>query len=192
MTARTRILLDTATAADCVDDVTFRTIMGALPSGVAVVTTLDDDGQPLGVTCSATCSVSQTPALLLVCLNNRSRVLKALLERGAFIVNVLQAHRETTSSLFASPITDRFTSVVWQPSRRGALPWLPFDTVAFAECRVVESIEAGDHHVVIGAIVDGGHTAEDRGALMYWRRQYGHWPVDDEPGLAAMTVAAEG
>jgi flavin reductase (DIM6/NTAB) family NADH-FMN oxidoreductase RutF len=174
-----------------VDPETFRSIMSAFPSGVTVVTTVDADNRPVGVTCSATCSVSQDPPLLLVCLHRASSVLTALLERGGFVVNFLRDNRENTSALFASRAGDRFASVPWEASPRSGLPWLPMDTIAHAECRVAHTVEAGDHLVVLGAIVHGA-AHEARAPLMYWRRSYGSWPAEEDTMAVALTHATEG
>ncbi|MFE4517228.1 flavin reductase CtcQ [Kitasatospora sp. NPDC056783] len=175
-----------------VDGPTFLSIMGALPTGVTVVTTLDQDGEPCGLTCSAACSVSKTPPLLLVCVNRDSRVLKALLERGEFAVNVLRGGGEATSARFASPVEDRFRGVRWEPGSAGGLPVMPADVVAHAECRVAAAVEAGDHTIVIGAVLAGGPRPGVSGPLMYWRRSYARWPVEEDPGTTALTLAAEG
>jgi flavin reductase (NADH) len=177
--------------AEGVDEATFRSIMSAFPSGVTVVTTVDADGAPAGLTCSAVCSVSQAPPLLLVCVNGRSAVLRTIRHNGVFAVNFLRDNRERVSALFASPGT-RFSSVTWQPTRRLGLPWLPLDTIAYADCRVWRAVEAGDHTVLIGSIVDGQAREEVSGPLMYWRRKYGRWPTKEEANVTAVTLAAEG
>ncbi|MFI9275850.1 flavin reductase CtcQ [Kitasatospora sp. NPDC052896] len=182
--------LDLAT--DLVDGPTFQSIMGALPTGVTVVTTLGPDGEPYGLTCSAACSVSKTPPLLLVCIQRGSRVLRALLERGEFVVNVLRGGGESTSALFASPRDDRFRGVPWEPGRHGGLPVMPTDVVAHAECRVAAAVDVGDHTVVIGAVAAGGTRPEVPSPLMYWRRSYARWPVEEDSRVDALTLAAEG
>lgn len=188
----TRLNIPPEVVDNCVDDSTFLSIMGAFPTGVTVVTTLDEQGRPCGLTCSAACSLSKTPPLLLVCVHNHSSVLKAILHGRQFMVNFLRDKRESTSSLFASQQEDRFTSVNWRPSRRGGLPLLPLDTIAYAECSVVGAIEAGDHTVLIGAIVDGQAQEDVPGPLMYWSRQYMSGPADEDAFAAALTLATEG
>ncbi|MFI9320324.1 flavin reductase CtcQ [Kitasatospora aureofaciens] len=175
-----------------VDGDTFLSIMGALPTGVTVVTTLGSDGEPYGLTCSAACSVSKAPPLLLVCINRDSRVLKALLERGEFAVNVLRGGGESTSARFAAPVDDRFRDVRWEPGSAGGVPVMSADVVAHAECRVAAALDAGDHTIVIGAVVAGGPRPEVPSPLMYWRRSYARWPVEEDPRTAALTLAAEG
>lgn len=179
-------------AAACVDDDTFRSIMSAFPTGVTVVTTLDEQDRPCGLTCSAACSVSRTPPLLLVCLHSHSRVLAAIRRRECFGVNFLRDNRAATSALFAARNPDRFGLVAWRPSRLGGLPLLPADTIAYAECRLVGTLAAGDHTALVGAIVDGRAEGDTLGPLMYWRRRYGGWPVDEDELTTALTLATEG
>ena len=68
--------------------------MGAFPTGVTVVTTLDADDNPVGLTCNAFASVSAEPPLVLVSLDRTSNTLPALRQRGRFVINFLAAGRE--------------------------------------------------------------------------------------------------
>lgn len=168
--------------ADFVNQSTFLSIMGSLASGVTIVATLSDESQPIGLTCSAACSVSKEPPLLLVCIHRQSRVLSSILSRRMFTVNVLCAGRQQLSGVFASPgVPDRFASVDWLPGSRTGLPCLPGDCVAVAECFVSSAVDAGDHTVVIGGVMAGQVTEAPRAPLMYWRREYGSWYAADTP-----------
>ena len=189
---RRRLRLSAEFVADCVDEGTFLSIMSAFPTGVTVVTTLDAQGRPCGLTCSAACSLSKSPPMLLVCIHNASRVLRAILHCDRFIVNFLRDNRESISSLFASQECDRFSSVSWRPSRLGGLPWLLNDTIAYSECRLASAVQAGDHTVLISAILDGQVLGDTVGPLMYWRRSYGRWPTEEDAITMALSLAAEG
>lgn len=46
---------------------TYKKVMGSFPSGVTVITTLDDQGQIVGLTASAFSSLSMAPPLVLFC-----------------------------------------------------------------------------------------------------------------------------
>ena len=58
----------------------FFDVMASFPSGVAIVTTLDADGTPRGLTTTAVCSVSADPPTILVCVDRASRTLAAEVE----------------------------------------------------------------------------------------------------------------
>ncbi|HET8683504.1 MAG TPA: flavin reductase family protein [Micromonosporaceae bacterium] len=153
-----------------VDFDAFRTIMGSFASGVSVVTTLGDDEAPRGMTCSAVCSVSADPPLLLSCVKPPSSTLNAIRTRGLFAVNFLDADGRELSDLFASQTPDKFAQVGWRPGATAGMPVLG-PTLAYAECTVHNMFDAGDHVVVIGRII-GGQVAADRFPLAYWRGRY--------------------
>lgn len=159
-----------------VDPATFRAIMSAFPTGVAVITSYDDTGRPRGLTCSALCSVSMDPPLLLLCVNGGSGALRAIRESDGFVVNFLREGRDWLSQLFASPSADKFSQVAWQRSAATGLPWLPEDTIAHADCRLVSDVEAGDHAILIGLLVSGSAPVDSAQPLLYWQRTYASWP----------------
>lgn len=148
-----------------------RRALGHLPTGVTVVTSLRSDGEPVGTTVSAVCSVSAEPALLLVCLARSSETLKAVLEYRQFAVNVLTDGQHLLSNNFARAGAEaRWDDVDHGPLRTG-LPRLTGTLAAF-DCVVHDVFPGGDHEIVIGRVrhVD----IEDDGAppLLHWRGRY--------------------
>ena len=117
--------------------------MGSLASGIVVVTALGHDKRPCGLTCSAVCSVSAEPPLLLSCVKTPSRTLDAIRERGSFAVNFLHSQARDVSALFAGGVQDKFENVPWNPGRATGSPILKA-TVAHAECTVHGMFDAGD------------------------------------------------
>ncbi|MDH2427304.1 flavin reductase family protein [Sphaerisporangium sp. TRM90804] len=153
-----------------VDSHTFRTVMGSFASGVCVVTTTDGAGVPRGFTCSAVCSVSAEPPLLLAGVSNRSGTLAAVLVRGRFAVNMLDHNARQVSQVFASPLPDKFDRVRWGRGRVSGMPVLA-DVVAHAECELERTVPAGDHTLLMGRLIGGG-CGPDRLPLAYWRGGY--------------------
>lgn len=153
-----------------VDRDTFRALMGSLASGVSVVTTRAPDGEPRGFTCSAVCSVSADPPLLLVGVDSRSGTLRAVLDSRRFAVNILNAGGEADSTLFASRTTGKFARTRWHEGAVTGMPLLS-STVAHAECALHSAVEAGDHTLLLGRIV-GGASEQAEQPLAYWRGGY--------------------
>ncbi|MCK6630681.1 MAG: flavin reductase family protein, partial [Anaerolineae bacterium] len=54
------------------DSRAFRNALGRFATGVAIVTAIDQDGYPVGLTINSFSAVSLEPALVLWCLDNRS------------------------------------------------------------------------------------------------------------------------
>ena len=154
-----------------VDRDAFCRILGAFPTGVAIVTACAEDGTPKGLTSSAVCSVSASPPLLLVCVDKQSRTLDAIRSSGAFVANILAAGAEELSQRFASKAHDKFAGVVWEPAgSAGGAPILVDDVEAYAECLVAQIVDAGDHYVIIGSVEGGGVKAKD--PLLYFQGHY--------------------
>jgi flavin reductase (DIM6/NTAB) family NADH-FMN oxidoreductase RutF len=55
------------------------------------------------------------------------------------------------------------------------MPWLHTDSIAYAECSVVQEIEAGDHFILLAEVERGQPPAPGTKPLMYFRRTYGTW-----------------
>ena len=125
------------------DRATFFAIMGAFPTGVGIVTTMDERNQPRGLTTNALCSVSVQPALVLVCVDKNSNTLPGLRHSRKFVVNYLASGRGDLANLFASKEPDKFQSVSWRPASNG-MPWLHTDTIAHAECSITQEVEVGE------------------------------------------------
>ena len=149
------------------DPSAFRSIMASFPTGVAVVTVTDMEGIPRGLTCSAVCSVSLTPAMLLICVGKTSNTLPALAERGSFVVNFLTEEAKTVAMTCASKAADKFSGIPWQASQVAHnAPILHEHVTAYAECLIHELIDAGDHIVIIANVV-GGTVYQTRDPMVH-------------------------
>jgi flavin reductase (DIM6/NTAB) family NADH-FMN oxidoreductase RutF len=154
-----------------IDRETFFALMGAFPTGVAVVTTLDADGVPRGLTTNAVTSVSADPPSLLVCVDNGSRTLPALLHTGRFVVNFMAVGTDDVCGVFASRAEDKFVGLEWTAGAHG-LPRLDFHAVAWAECMTDQVVQAGDHVVLIAHVEAGRAPLRDDHPAVYFRRGY--------------------
>lgn len=173
---------------DAGDPERFRETMRLLPSPVSVVTAMDEQGTPRGLTCSAVCSLSMAPPSMLICVNRKNRSLDAIRHSKGFMVNLLRAGRTEISDVFASPIPTKFENAAWHPSPASGLPLLIDDALAFVDCRLQAEIEAGSHVILVGLVRGSGAGPPDGGPLVYWRRSYGQWTEHDLSGSAPETA----
>ena len=155
--------------------------MASFPSGVVIVTTLDPDDSPRGLTTTAVASVSADPPTVLVCVDLSSRTLAGLRARRRFVVNFMGDGRSHLCLLFASKAEDKFASVDWRPTGSG-LPLLHRDVLAWAECAIVHDVEIGDHALLVAHVEDGDVQPELEAPLMYYRRSWGVWTPAHDPG----------
>jgi len=149
--------------------------MSAFPTGVAIITTLEPDGTPRGLTTNAVTSVSAEPPILLVCVDRASRTLPALLHSKRFVVNFMRDDCAELCALFASKADDKFARVPWS-SGLGGVPILHEATVAHAECTTLDELEIGDHVVVTGLVEAGQAPAPADVPIVYFQRTYSSAP----------------
>ena len=149
-----------------------RDAMSRFATGVTVVTTLDDEGEPQGATVNAFTSVSLDPPLILVCLAHTSRTLEALRSHGSFAVNVLGSDHEEIARSFARPGADAsFGDPEHLPGPSGS-PLLA-GVHAAIDCRVFAVYPGGDHDIVVGEVQHIRVEDQPGDALLWFRSTFG-------------------
>jgi flavin reductase (DIM6/NTAB) family NADH-FMN oxidoreductase RutF len=154
-----------------IDPATFRSVLGRFATGVTVVTVRDEQLDDHGMTVSAFCSLSLEPPLVLICIE-KSASLHDVLATGntasQFAVNILESRQEEIARRFAEEHPDRFEGVGFTRGATGA-PIIE-DCLGVIECEVQSRHAAGDHTIVIGAVIA---AATSEGApLLYYRGGY--------------------
>ena len=139
-----------------VDPWIYRRTCAQFATGITVVTTLDSEGRPHGMTVNSFSSVSLDPPLVLVSIDLRNAILGHFISSSWFAINVLAEHQEDLSRRFSSPSENRFLGVNWHAGASGT-PLLD-GVLAQLECSVVRTFEAGDHTVLIGEVRSARHT----------------------------------
>ncbi|MFE7615615.1 flavin reductase family protein [Streptomyces sp. NPDC057496] len=151
-----------------------RPLMGGFPSGVSVVTALDADGTPRGMTCTSLASVALCPPTLVICLRTASPTTRSVLLGGQLALNLLHEKARATSDLFGSGDPDRFALTPWHLPLGAGGPHLTGAAHAIADCEVTGTREVGDHTAVFVRV--RRFTADDAAApLLYGRRRYARW-----------------
>ena len=149
------------------DPRTLRDALGCFATGVTVVTCLNADGEPAGLTVNSFTSVD--PPLLLVCLAKQAASAAALVEASNFAVNVLQTGQQPASIRFSTRDEDRFGATPWACGEAGA-PILK-DSLGVFECERYAVYDGGDHHILVGRVVKASFDA-GLDPLLYFRAKY--------------------
>lgn len=150
-----------------------RGAMRQLATGVSVLTTGRDESIA-GITVTSLSSLSVDPPTLIVSIDRASPFWPHLERYRAFGVNILSAGQLDIADRFAgagnSEDPGRFEGVEWTSGVSG-VPLLT-DTLAAIDCEVEEVIERHSHAIVIGRVLEVRASAQRKGALAYWQRQY--------------------
>jgi 3-hydroxy-9,10-secoandrosta-1,3,5(10)-triene-9,17-dione monooxygenase reductase component len=151
-----------------IDPLEYRTAMGHFCTGVTVITAADGDG-PAGFACQSFAALSLDPPLVLFCPMKTSGAWATIERSGHFAVNVLAEHQQDVSSTFGSRRPDKFEAVSWRPSASGS-PLLD-GALSWIDCAVERVLDGGDHHIVIGRVLQLSPPDAGR-PLLFHRGRY--------------------
>jgi chlorophenol-4-monooxygenase component 1 len=150
----------------------FRDTIANVVTSVSIVATDGAHGRA-GLTCSAVCTASDSPPILVVCVHRQSAARSAIEGNGVLCVNALRAEHSDLSQMFAGvgavPMAERFANGKWGVLATGA-PVLR-DALAALDCRVTAVREAGAHCMFLAEVVAAAH-ANDADPLIFHRRAY--------------------
>jgi flavin reductase (DIM6/NTAB) family NADH-FMN oxidoreductase RutF/DNA-binding IclR family transcriptional regulator len=133
-----------------IDSAELRRCLGSFVTGVTVITVLDDDGKPIGMTANSFNSVSLDPPLIVWSLRTNARTFPVYSKAKRFIVNILSEDQVDISNRFAKSGPDRFDGIVITPGIDG-LPLID-GCSAYLECHTEATYPGGDHLLFLGRV----------------------------------------
>jgi flavin reductase (DIM6/NTAB) family NADH-FMN oxidoreductase RutF len=151
-----------------VDKNELRRVMGHFATGVTVITTCDEAGNPYGLTANAVASVSLVPPLILICVDKSADTYPYFERSKTFVVNILSDSQESISRRFATSGIEKFEGIGYHKNEASCA--VLDDAVGHIDCRIVQAHDAGDHTIYIGEVeaVD----ANDVPPLLFFRGGY--------------------
>lgn len=160
------------TPASKIDGTRFREVLGSYPTGVAIVSCMDENGMPVGMVIGSFTSVSLEPPLIAYLPMKSSRTFARMRGATTFCVNILAADQESICQHFASPVEDKFAGLAWHLSPEGN-PVLD-GVVGWIDCNYASVTEVGDHYIVLGGVL-GMQLERDTAPLLFFQRGYGRF-----------------
>jgi flavin reductase (DIM6/NTAB) family NADH-FMN oxidoreductase RutF len=150
-----------------VSPIEFRDALSKLASTVTIVTTGGPHGFA-GVTCSAFCTVSDSPPTILVCISRKSAANEFLKSNRVLCVNALGETEIHLSNLFSGagqvPMAERFVDKNWHRLRTSS-PHCKNAVAAF-DCLISDVREIGTHSIFLAEVLATACSA-DRAPLVY-------------------------
>ena len=93
------------------DKTIFRAGLSRFGTGVTIITTHDEKGQPTGFTANSFTSLSLDPPLVLFCLSRNSNCFQAFTANPSFAVNILKESQQELAARFATQDEAKFSGV---------------------------------------------------------------------------------
>ena len=127
-----------------------RQVLGTFVTGVTVITTIDEQGKPHGLTANSFSSVSLDPPLILWSQSVTAPSHAVFKGCERFAVNILADDQVGISNRFARGGADKFSGTSMAQGL-GGVPLID-GCAAHLECRKVHAYPGGDHVVFIGEV----------------------------------------
>jgi flavin reductase (DIM6/NTAB) family NADH-FMN oxidoreductase RutF len=150
----------------------FRLALGQFATGVTVVTVERAPGVVHGMTANSFTSVSLDPLLILVCVEERARLLPLLQAKRRFGVSILKDNQRAISEFFArsdQPEDAEQRLGISYRWMRNAVPVIEH-TLCQIACTLVQTHVAGDHTICLGEVESAEIFAGE--PLIFFRGEY--------------------
>jgi flavin reductase (DIM6/NTAB) family NADH-FMN oxidoreductase RutF len=123
-----------------------------------------------GMTINSFSSVSLKPPLVSFCIDNNSSNLPLFKKNKTFSLNILSESQQDLAGGFATPKNSKKWGI--EPYSLGINGNPIFkNSLAYFECKKHKMIRVGDHHLVIGEVVDFNKINESK-PLLYFQGKY--------------------
>lgn len=134
----------------------FRSALSTFTTGVTIITTRNENGEPVGITANSFNSVSLNPPMVLWSLDKSALSLSAFTNNKHWNVHILSTEQEALSGRFASRGEDKFNGLELDQGINN-IP-LMRDCTARFNCRTAFVYEGGDHMIFVGEVLSFDKT----------------------------------
>jgi flavin reductase (DIM6/NTAB) family NADH-FMN oxidoreductase RutF len=128
----------------------YRQVIGRFATGVTILLTKTDSGEPIGMTANSLTSVSLEPLLLLVCVAKTANIAPYILTGESFSLSILNEEQAAVSDYFAGiysqSVPPNFTLENWGSGLRLA------GCLGAIQCQRGRVYDEGDHWIVMGQV----------------------------------------
>ena len=148
-----------------------KVISNAIVHGVYIVT-VQAQGRKNGMTAAWVSQVSFKPPLVMVSIAPARYTYKLIKNSGYFAINTLSEDQFMLAKHFGFQTgrkVDKLAEIEHFEAGHGS-PVIK-DALAYIECKVIDTHEAGDHTLFIGEVIEGKVLKEEKGPLLFiWEK----------------------
>jgi flavin reductase (DIM6/NTAB) family NADH-FMN oxidoreductase RutF len=138
-----------------------KTALRMIPYGLYILTSESRDGRIGAAAVNWVTQTSFEPPLVVMGVRADSLVHSITKETGSFALNILGKGQQSLAFTFFKPVERQGQMIGGEPFRAGKTgsPILE-NAPAFIECRLVDTVEKGDHSIFVGQVVEAGVTKQ--------------------------------
>ncbi len=140
--------------------------IGRIPSGVFIITAQRGE-QKIGMMGSWVAQAGFEPPMISVAIHPDREIYKAIEESGRFSVNVLSNENMNLMKAFSRYSPDQFNEVDHTETEHGIVL---NEAVAVMHCTFKAKLEASEHHLFLGEVIDGAYLNHEAAPMVHLRK----------------------
>lgn len=141
-------------------------------AGAVTIIAVGDEGNRTGLTATAVCSLTDSPPMVIACVNRNASAHSPIQLAKRFSINMLARDQNELARRFSSKKLEgeaRFDADTWDTMTTGA-PVLK-NAIANLDCEVAQELSFDTHTIFIGRVMDC-RFREDIEPLLYFRGEF--------------------
>ena len=142
-------------------------------------------GKKAGYIANTTFQVTSEPPQIAISCHKNNQTTQVILDSGIFSVSVLK--KEVNMKIIgdfgfmSSNDIDKFNGIDVTRAQTGA-PIVLESSVAWFDCKVVNSVDLGTHHLIIGEVLDSDEISDEEPlTYQYYREKYKMYSPKNSP-----------
>lgn len=160
------------------DDNAKKTALRMIPYGIYVATADDGNGNIAAATVNWVTQTAFAPPLIVMGVKTDSGLYATLQQSRNFVLNMLGKGQQGLAFTFFKPVELADGKISGEAYTAGSATGAPVlaSAPAHVECKVVEIVEQGDHHIVVGEVIGAGVAQQPEGRAddaILWMKDLG-------------------
>jgi len=157
-----------------------RRAFSCFATGVTVITGIDQNGKPVGITISSFNTVSLNPPLVLWSIGSQSDLCNSFRIGQKQLIHVLDVNQKDLALVFAKQLNKNSIQMEHQIEPSGLMRLA--NCLAYFECETVAVHEGGDHHIIVARVLSIEQDS-DRYPLLFAQSKFNQLALDPEGSI---------
>ncbi len=157
-----------------------RRAFSCFATGVTVITGIDQNGKPVGITISSFNTVSLNPPLVLWSIGSQSDLCNSFRIGQKQLIHVLDVNQKDLALVFAKQLDKNNIQMEHQIEPSGLIRLA--NCLAYFECETIAVHEGGDHHIIVARVLSIEQDS-DRYPLLFAQSQFNQLALDPEGSI---------
>ena len=157
-----------------------RRAFSCFATGVTVITGIDQNGKPVGITISSFNTVSLNPPLVLWSIGSQSDLCNSFRIGQKQLIHVLDVNQKDLALVFAKQLNKNSIQMEHQIEPSGLMRLA--NCLAYFECETIAVHKGGDHHIIVARVLSIEQDS-DRHPLLFAQSQFNQLALDPEGSI---------